>query len=222
MRHELTSAWRLSAVVALALGGTLMLSGCESTPDPQATDAQGGGSASTPDDPAADPDASAPAGDDADADAASPPPAEPLTGAACLPGNWFVDNEHFGELMSSVSGSAVDNIHGVTMVTFRDDGTTTTHYDEWTHTITMDGATVTIVKDGSDSGTYEVAADGSMTLTDADLNTITTSEMEMGGQVIRTEVPPQPSVFSQATFTCEGDVLTVSAEGATTLLHREH
>lgn len=199
-----------------------MLSGCGSTPDPQAADTQGGGSASTPDDPTAEePDASASPEED-DADGASPPAAEPLTGAACLTGDWFVDNEHFGELMSSVSGGVVDDIHGVTMVTFRADGTTTTHYDEWTHTIKGEGATVTIVKDGSDSGTYEVAADGSMTLTDAELNTTTTSEMEVSGQVIRTEVPPQPSVFSQATFTCDGDELAVSAEGATTLLHREH
>lgn len=225
MRDHRTAGPKFGALIALTLGAALLLSGCSSSIDPEASEqaavtggGPGGGSteAGRPADDAADADGEA----DAEAEPAEPA-TEALAGAACLTGSWVVDNEHFGELMSSVSGSAVDDIEGVTTVTFRDDGTTTTHYDEWQHTITMDSATVTIVKDGEDSGVYEVAEDGSMTLTDTDLGATTTSQMTMGGQTVAHQAPPQPSVFSRATFRCEGDALTVTAEGATTILHRE-
>ncbi|MDN5744054.1 MAG: hypothetical protein L0H31_02910 [Nocardioidaceae bacterium] len=213
------------AVTTIALAAALATSACNDEDDRGTVSADGDGASPST---TAQTSSSEPSEQSEDeTEEAEPSPtdessADVLSTADCLPGNWFVDNDEFGALMSTVSGSAVDNISGSTMVTFRDDGTTTTHYDEWTHTITVKSATVTIVKNGEDSGTYEIADDGTMTLTDTDLASTTTSQMKMGGRTINQPVPPQKSVFSRATFTCAGDELTVTAEGATTVLHREH
>src|SRR5690554_6158361 len=174
----------------------------------------------------ADPDSSEGAGDgdDADADGEDAEGDEPklLTGADCLPGNWFVDNESFGKLISGAAGGAVDNVTGVVMLTFTADGTTQTLYEGWKHTITVDSAKVTITKDGTDHGTYKVNADGSITLADTRIGSDTKSVMEMAGKSVKTTVTPEPSVFSQASFDCNGDELSVTAAGGTTILHREH
>lgn len=200
---------------AFALTTALSISACDDEKDETAPSSVEGDSAPSP------PEGSDDSDDDPTA-AKDGSSSEGPTGAECLTGNWFVDNEEFGELMSTVSGTAVDDVQGTVMVTFGADGTTTTHYDEWIHSITVDGATVTIERNGSDSGTYEVAQDGTMTLTDTEMSSITESHMEVGGRNVTSTVPPQPSVFSQATFVCEADELTVTAEGATTTLHREH
>jgi len=201
-----------SLIVVIALAAALTLAGCDDEEDHAAGDGPGAaGTKATQDEPDGD---TTPAEDESSTAA--------LTGAACLPGNWVVDNEEFGELMSTVSGSAVDDVSGSVMVTFREDGTTTTHYDDWKHSITVQGATVTIVRDGEDSGTYQVADDGSMSLTDTQMSSTTKARMKMGGRTVDTVAPKTPSVFSQATFTCQGDELTVTADGGTTTLHREH
>lgn len=149
-------------------------------------------------------------------------PGEALTGEACLPGNWFVDNETFGALMAEASGGVGNDMSGTVMVTFREDGTTSTYYDEWTYVTSVDGRTLTLLKDGADSGTYEVTADGSMSLVDTDISSTTSSQIEVDGEQVTMSIRPEPSVFSDASFTCEGDALTMTADGATTILHREH
>jgi len=150
------------------------------------------------------------------------PPADALAGEACLPGNWFLDNEEFSDFMASVSGSAINKMSGSVMVTFREDGTTSTYYDGWTYDMEGGDRSMSLSKDGTDSGTYHVAADGSMALADTEMSAITTAWIERDGEMVGLRVEPTPSVFSDASFTCEGDKLTMVSDGATTILHREH
>lgn len=225
MKRRRSSPRRAGAMATGVLLAMTMAAGCDEDDEAQASQRGTGGQVVTsePAQEPSEPEATEPAPEPTPAETPTTQPTPTmLTGAACLLGNWYVDNQQFGELMSSVSGSAVDDVTGVVMVTFRDDGTTTTHYDDWKHTITVQSATVTIIKNGEDHGTYEMVDDGTMTLTDTDMNSTTTAKMEMQGRTTDYDAPPQPSVFSQSVFTCEGDELTVTAEGATTVLHREH
>lgn len=231
MNHQRTSHRTMGAVSVMALVASLVLAGCAEDPEgvdptltPMAAVGGGGsGGSSTAGDNPESGDETGPESDDAEDGPGDVDPARAaLTGGECLVGNWFVDNEQFGELMTAHAGTAVDNISGSTMVTFRDDGTTTTHYDEWTHTFTQDGATVTVVKDGADSGVYNVGADGAMTMDETDLQSTTTMEFEVDGNGVTRDAPARDGVFTNASFVCSGDELTVSADGATSVLYREH
>lgn len=86
----------------------------------------------------------------------------------------------------------------------------------------MSSATVTIVKDGTDSGTYVVADDGGVDLTDTDLASTTDARMTINGNEVAQVVEPQPSVFSLATLACSGDELTASVGSQVATLYREH
>jgi hypothetical protein len=206
LRHTF-AALVVASVVAFTAG-------CALLPESAAGGGAGGGSGSDNSDGPAN-------GDDTDSDEDGGEGAKVLTGADCLPGDWSVDNDSFAALMSGASGGAVDTVTGLVMLTFTTDGKTQTRYENWKHSITVDSATVTIVKNGTDFGTYSVNADGSVALVDAEISSDTTSVMDIGGQKVSHTVTPEPSVFSQASFDCNGDDLSVTAEGATTILHRE-
>lgn len=206
-----------NSLAALVVASVLVVTaGCAQLPWAAGTGA-GGSEPDSSEAPSDDGGDDNPEGDDAEGEET-----KVLTGADCLPGNWYVDNESFAALMSSAAGGAVDDITGVVMLTFTADGKTQTLYEDWKHSITVDSATVTIVKNGTDFGTYSVNTDGSIALVDVEIQSDTTSVMKMGGQTVTSTVTPEPSVFSQASFDCNGDELSVTAEGGTTILHREH
>jgi hypothetical protein len=120
------------------------------------------------------------------------------------------------------SQNLVTDVTGSMMLTLRADGSTDTYYEDWTYTFTVSSATVTIVKDGTDSGTYVVADDGGVDLTDTDLASTTDARMTISGNEVAQVVEPQPSVFSLATLACSGDELTATVGSQVATLHREH
>lgn len=213
-------------LTALAVASALLVTaGCAAEEVPQGATA-GGGSGSESADVAADADSDADSGTaDADADASDDSDGE-LTMRECLPGNWYVDNESFGKLIAGTGQGVVDDVTGVVMLSMHADGTSETLYEDWTHSIAVDSpagsGTMTITKNGTDYGSYEVHGDGTMSMIDTQISSETTSVMKMEGNTVTSVVTPEPSVFSQASFTCAGDELTVTADGGTTILHREH
>jgi hypothetical protein len=214
------------AVAALTLTAAMLLTGCGDKDDELGAAAASRAADSTAPgvtEPAPSPTAPAttePTSTPAPSASAGDPPEVELAGEECLPGNWFLDNDEFGALMSAAAGSTVSDLTGNVMVTFREDGTTSTSYDEWTYTVVVDGSRLTLTKNGTDHGTYQVAADGTMSMVDTDLSSV--SQMKLDGAPLTSTVQSEPSVFGSAAFTCAGDELTVTADGATTIMHREH
>lgn len=223
-----SSARAALGFAALSLTATMLLSGCSEKEDDQSAAAASGAAASTePGVTAPTPGPDSPATSEPTATLEPPPteespPEMELTGAECLPGNWFLDNAEFGALLSAAAGSTVSDLTGNVMVTFREDGTTSTAYDEWTYTVVVDGTQLTLIKNGIDHGTYQVAADGTMSMVDTDLSSVSQMKLEVDGAPVISTVQSEPSVFGSAAFTCVGDELTVTADGATTIMHREH
>lgn len=216
----------LSAVTAVALAAALALAGCNANPAELAAGSVGSTPTTTAE---AEPVTSDEPAEPVEEDLLSEP--EPVdeepapltpTGAQCLVGNWLVDNSAFEVMMSAFSGTAVDSISGSLMVTFLDDGTTTTTYDAWTHTITVADGTATVVKNGADSGTYSVGEDGEITINETETTAVTEMQIQVDGQTMSLTEPPGPGVFTDATFTCSGDELTITAAGETSVLYREH
>lgn len=150
------------------------------------------------------------------------PNGDPVAVADCLPGNWVPHREEFAKMMAGDTTKLVTGIDGDMFLSIRPDGTVNTNYENWTYTFTVDEATVTIVKDGTDEGAYTVADDGSVDITDTNIGSTTTANMDIGGMVMDQEVEPQPSVFSLATLTCSGDELTASVGSQVAVLGREH
>ncbi len=144
-----------------------------------------------------------------------------LTGKDCLPGNWLADNKVFEGFMNSVSGSVSVTTTGHVVLTLNPDGSTQTTYDHWNHNMKVNGGTSVVERHGIDKGTYSVS-NGRMTMTDTSIGSVTTMTVNAGGQTITHAVEPEPSVFSQGTFTCSGDRLDVTVDGYTAVMHREH
>ena len=144
-----------------------------------------------------------------------------LSGEACLYGNWYLDNESFKAMLEEAGGNVL-SVTGWAIVWYGDDGTTMATFDEWTTVTTEDNAETTMVRNGEDLATYEVTGD-TITTRETEGNSVLEMTMKMDGQDAATVVAPhEPSVTTVATFTCEGETLTVTAEGATSVLHREH
>lgn len=211
----------LSALTAVALVAALFLTGCDEDPEELAGGSAGSTHAATDD---AEPVASTePAEEDSPSEAGpveEPAPGQ-LTGAQCIVGNWLVDNSKFATMMSAFSHTAVDSISGSLMLTFRDDGTTTTTYDAWTHTVAVADGTGTVVKNGADSGTYAVGEDGNITVNETEITAVTEMQFEVNGLTTSLTEPPGAGVFTDAAFTCSDDELTVTAAGQTSVLYRE-
>lgn len=144
-----------------------------------------------------------------------------LSGEACLYGNWYLDNESYKAMLEEAGGNVL-SVTGWAIIWYGDDGTTLATFDEWTTVATEDNAETTMVRNGEDLATYEVTGD-TITTTETEGNSVLEMTMKMDGQDAATVVAPhEPSVTTVATFTCEGETLTVTAEGATSVLHREH
>lgn len=217
-------------ITALLLTSALVLSGCGDKEDEAATGVSSDPVSSTT--PEATPEASVSASSEpnsatpgtsaAPSEEGDHPAGDPVALADCLPGNWYANSTEFAALMLGDTQNLVTDVTGSMMITFRADGSTDTHYDDWTYTFTVDTATVTIAKDGVDSGTYVVADDGGVNLTDTDIAATTEARMTIAGNEVIEVVDPQPSVFSLATFECSGDSLTASVGSQTATLGREH
>lgn len=219
MLIKTTPSMRRGVLSALAVASVLVLAtGC--VPLDEVMDSgssQSGGSGS---DSSSDVDSNSDS-DNTDADADGPSNDEPntadLTGAECLPGDWVFDNDSFIEMMNAYSMDTYDGIDGSAVTTFRADGTSSTHYDEWTHKLSSDGMKIAVERNGTDHGTYSVNANGTMSMTDTEVNSTTVMTTSQGSYSAESEL----SVFSEGAFVCKGDKLTIDVDGETAVMNRE-
>jgi hypothetical protein len=149
-----------------------------------------------------------------------PPGSDPVAAADCLPGNWYLDNEGFASVLTLNDIPDEDAVTGVLMMTFHEDGTVETLYEDWSFTYSGSGA-ATLARDGTDHGTYAVASDGSVSLSDTSIDSTTLVTQEVEG-VEQTTEEDAMSQFSSTTFTCIGDELTPNDFVKVWALHREH
>lgn len=147
--------------------------------------------------------------------------AAPLTGKDCLPGTWLVDNESFRKFMAELGGNFNIATSGDVTLTLRADGSAETSYDHWTHDVGANGGKAVVERHGVDQGTYSVAANGTMAMSDTTIGSVTKVTVTAGGQNIVQTVEPEPSVFSQATVTCSGDTLQITVDDFTALMYRK-
>lgn len=221
----MTAVRMRGAAAALVLLTAFALAGCgDDEADQAAGSGAGAGSSADASDADANPDAEPDSdAEDADVDAEVVDVEENLVGEACLYGNWVFDNESFKETLEQAGGE-VRSVEGLVMISYRQDGTTTSSFHDWTTVIVSpdaDGGTATMVRIGEDLGTYTVSGD-TLTTTETEPDSVLTMTMVVDGQKVSFTPPHEPFVSIGANFTCEGDTLTITAEGATSRLSREH
>ena len=188
----------------------LGLAAC-SVDDEEATQSgsAGGNSSSSPTSPESDSDTEPSDKDSEDAAQAA--------GIACLVGTWVVDNKHFGALLQGVAGATnVADPTGEVLITFAADGQYSVTYNAWTVQISQEGMTVDLVRDGTDNGTYQAEVDGHITTSETDMGSVSSMAIQGGSHSMTGE----PSTTA-GTFTCQGDGLEVTAEGATSVMTRQ-
>lgn len=199
MRSRTFPRFGKAALAALVVASALALSGCGEEPRPV------GSVSPSPSGTAVSQEADAPVADEPQGQVA-------LTGAECLLGIWSLDNEEYTALLKERSRGVVDSVTGAVTLTLRTDSRTSTTYDGWTTSITTDGVNQTLVRNGADTGTYTVNGD-TLKLTAANLASVIVNRVD--GTETR-EASRDPSVFTEASFACMGDDLTVRAgEGRT-------
>lgn len=145
-----------------------------------------------------------------------------LTGKECLPGNWIFDNDGFEKFMGSLSGNFDIAVTGHVVLTLSADGSTHTNYDQWTHNISTGEGRAIVVRHGIDKGKFTFSGNDAMSMTETSIGSVTTMTINAGGQTITQTVTPDPSVFSQGAFACNGDQLDITVDGYTAVMHREH
>lgn len=143
------------------------------------------------------------------------------TPAGCLVGTWLMDNKHFGALLKGAADSAgasgtMTTPTGKALVTFAVGGKYNTSYEDLTMKFSQDGMTIDLVRKGTDKGTYRASDDGTLTFTETTMNSTATMRTAAGSHSIKSE----PS-STTGKFACQGKVLKVTAEGATSILNRQ-
>jgi hypothetical protein len=199
-----------SAAAALAMLTMLALTGCGEDEDQTQASSTAGSSTST----------AAPEEVDDEDDAAENSDDEILTGEACLYGTWYLDNDVFKALLEQAGGE-VRSVTGWAIVSYHPDGTSAAAFDEWTTVATYEGSMATMVRNGEDLATYSVSGD-TLTTTETAAGSVLTMTMLVNGQEMTMQAPHEEFSVTTGTFTCEADTLTISAQGATSVLLREH
>lgn len=145
-----------------------------------------------------------------------------LTGKACFPGEWLVDNKNIQAYMESVSSGASVATTGRVILTYNADGTSVTNYDRWTHTMKVEGGTSVVERHGIDQGTYTATESGTFSGADTSIGSVTKmTATGAGGESIAMSVDPEPSVFNSGKYTCSGNTMTVIVDGYTLGLSRQ-
>lgn len=210
-----TRARIVVGAVALVLACGASVSGCDDDEKDAAQTSGSGGSdsASATTSPTKQPDGPESEKDDGNTPAAS--------GTECLTGTWLVDNKDFGALLQGAAGAAAESVNvaeptGKALISFSGDNKYAVSYAEWTFEISKQGAKVQVVRHGTDKGTYQAGADGSLTTTETDMGSVATMTVAGNEQSASSE----PSTTT-GTFKCQGDTLQVTARGATSVMNRQ-
>lgn len=207
--------FRTVVVVAIAAGLSLSLTGCADEDDQQVSGTAGSGSSRTgPDNDNESESADTETDTDTDSAANSP--------TGCLVGTWLADNQQLGALFKSAAegtdaDGAVSDPTGEVRITFGAEGQYSATYDAWTMEISQDGVTMELIREGADTGRYEATDEGSVTWTETEMGSTATLKGPTGSF----EVPADGQEQFTGTFTCGGEELEITANGATTVFSRQ-
>lgn len=139
------------------------------------------------------------------------------SGTACLLGTWLTDNENVGTELRQFAGDAIFSAPtGEVLITYSEDGRQSVTYRAWTFEMSQDGITVEVVRDGTDTGTYEATDDGHLTTADVEMGSVVSMKSPAGSH----STPGEATSWT-GTFSCQGDILEVTTEGATSILYRQ-
>jgi hypothetical protein len=152
-----------------------------------------------------------------------------MASADCLVGDWELDSaafldEVFAAAEAELDGGSISHGGGEYAIALAADGTFVGTRDNWQMRFEApDGVFVTTL-DGSEEGTWSVEGDTISIFTDVS-NIAVSSAIEVDGEL--QELPfastqtMRTDVFEgSGTFTCDGDLMTVTFEGITSELNR--
>lgn len=153
------------------------------------------------------------------------------TPSRCVQGQWTMRNESFAEFFSSMlagSGGAIaaTGVSGSVAIEVAEDGTWTLTYDAWTLTASLPEASgeMSVTIDGVDVSMGTFQDDGTYSFSGGSVGTTITSSATIDGVAV--PIPPidqtQQVVGGTGSFTCEGDVLTLTVpdSGASFIMDR--
>lgn len=208
---------RTAIVVAIAASLSLSLTGCGDEDDQQVSGTAGSGSSLTgPDNGNGNDNQSEPVDTETDTDSSATSP------TSCLVGTWLADNQQLGALFKSAAegtdaAGAVSDPRGEVLITFGAEGQYSAAYDAWTMEVSQDGMTMELIREGTDTGSYEATDEGSVEWTDTEMGSTAT----LRGPTGSFEVPAGGQDQYVGTFTCGGEELEITADGATTAFSRQ-
>lgn len=152
-------------------------------------------------------------------------------GDGCLVGTWVLDSEAFvAEMAEIFSGAGMPDaeiapLEGDFTVTLSEDGTLSALREQWGFEITTtEDSTFRVEVNGEETGTW--SADGSTLTVNTDISDlIANSSIVVDGEELPMppglEAPGIPdTIASESTYSCDGDLLTISNESATSTFNR--
>jgi hypothetical protein len=151
-------------------------------------------------------------------------------GPDCLVGTWVLDSEAFVENFDSIFAEAgmpeaeVSPLDGTFTAELTADGSLGAEREDWGFRISMPDGTFIIEINGIETGSW--SADDSILTVDTDVSQIEVSaSIEVGDQVIampegQFPIEPPEGIATGSSYTCDGDVVTLSNAGVESVLHR--
>lgn len=149
------------------------------------------------------------------------------TGAAaaglesCVIGTWEMDSDKFFEdvvALAPSDGIEGEFVHvgGAYLLIIGGDGSFEAKRDNWAFAVTSDFGDLEVVINASQSGTYEL--DGDMLSTRVEPGEPPEMAIKIDGEPFEfpgggLPIAPPEAEFSGATVTCDGDILTATAQG---------
>jgi len=152
--------------------------------------------------------------------------------SSCVVGEWEMDSQQFFDDVFASLPAALPADEAIGEFTYASgayvlligaDGTFSSERREWTFQVASEDGDLEMTVDGAEAGTY--------TLVGGQLTTVTETTAPLAISMAIDGVPfefptgfapvtPPNAEFSGATVTCEGDVLTASAEGFQSIWYR--
>ena len=143
------------------------------------------------------------------------------TGKVCVHGIWKMSNENFKNMIGAAAALGTIgtfDVTGSTKIEIAPDGVWTMTYDKWTMSAKMAdlSADVTVTMNGVDVSRGEFLDDGSFNFHDVSVGTQLTFNANVNGAPLPIPVAPptRTAVSGAGTYTCEGDVLTLTTPDA--------
>jgi hypothetical protein len=148
-------------------------------------------------------------------------------GPDCLVGTWVLDSDSFLETLHQVfvdqaGEGEVTDISGIYTVDMAADGTLTGERQGWGFSVATSQGTLEMAINGTEMGTWSATED-TITIASVVSDLDVSASVDVNGKKISiTDMPidvPE-AIATDSTYSCGGDVLTVTHEGYTSVLNR--